>query len=281
MRRHACRPHVRAHVAPFGRGRRYTGDRNCQHRHAMRPKCPRDSLENQTPQERWQVKAQLVCGWLSIMGHSTEAILREVLRVKARGICARLQRAGLLRRVTVPMSAVAVWALTAAGVRLGEFALRRRVTYLTHPERLTLSRLAHEIAVQREAVARLPTDLPGLRRVKADRELRSIDAAARPDLVIRHVDQNGTESIVCIELEMTSKASRELRQKMRAILPLLTPRTTWRWAISEGPTTVDRYARTWAEVVEADGQGYLLSQAELHRSCTFELAATAWSSSPR
>ncbi|HZY19405.1 MAG TPA: hypothetical protein VFE82_13060 [Ramlibacter sp.] len=236
----------------------------------MRPKCPRDSLEDQTPQERAQEKAQLVCAWLAVMGHSTEAILREVLRVKARGICARLQRAGLLRRVAVPMSAVAVWALTAAGVRLGEFALRRRVSYLTHPERLTLSRLAHEVAVQREAVARLQTDLPSLRRLKGDRELRSIDAAARPDLLVRHIDQNGIETTVCIEVEITSKGRRELMAKMRSILPLLTPRTRWLWVISEGTTTCERYARTWAEVVESDGDGYAVDRAQLHRACIMQ-----------
>lgn len=203
--------------------------------------------------------------------------MREVLRIKARGICARLQRAGLLRRVAVPMSAVAVWGLTAAGVRLGEFALQRRVTYLTHPERLTLSRLAHEMAVQREAVARLPTDLPGLRRLTGDRELRSIDAAARPDLLVRHVDLNGAETIVCIEVEVGWKGGPELRAKMRSILPLLTPRTLWVWVIAThgGETTRDRYARTWAEVVESDGDGYALSRAQLHRACIVELAMAA------
>jgi len=168
------------------------------------------------------------------------------------------------------MSAVAVWALTAEGVRLGELALRRRVKYLAHPERLTLSRLAHEIAVQREAVARLPIDLSGLRRLKADRELRTIDAAARPDLVVRQVDRDGTETILCIEVEITSKGRRELREKMQAILPLLTPKTTWLWVISEGTTTCERYARTWAEVVESEGGGYALNRAQLHRACIMQ-----------
>ncbi|GAB3757300.1 hypothetical protein GCM10028796_01230 [Ramlibacter monticola] len=196
--------------------------------------------------------------------------MREVLRVQARGICRRLESAGLIRRVAVPMSAVSVWALTTAGLRLGEFALRRGVTYLSHPERLTLSRLVHEMAVQREVVARLPTDLAGLRRIKGDRELRSINVAARPDILLRHVDQSGVETTVCIEVEITSKGSRELRDKMRSILPLLTPRTVWLWVISEGETTRERYARTWAEVVESDGQGYALDRAQLHRACIMQ-----------
>ncbi|MBL0391582.1 hypothetical protein JJ685_10590 [Ramlibacter monticola] len=124
--------------------------------------------------------------------------------------------------------------------------------------------------MQREVVARLPTDLAGLRRIKGDRELRSINVAARPDILLRHVDQSGVETTVCIEVEITSKGSRELRDKMRSILPLLTPRTVWLWVISEGETTRERYARTWAEVVESDGQGYALDRAQLHRACIMQ-----------
>jgi hypothetical protein len=240
----------------------------------MRPACPRASLRNQTPQNRAQEKAQAACAWLAIMGHTTERILLDVLRVQARGICARLQRVGMMRRVAVPMSSVAVWALTAAGVRLAEIALQRRVTYLSHPERLTLSRLVHELAVQREAVARLPTDLPGLRRLRADRELRSIRAAARPDLLVRHIGPDGAEATGCIEVEITSKGDRELREKMRSIVPLLTPRSRWLWLVTESKTTCERYARTWA-VVESDGDGYGLTRAQLRSACLFELTGRA------
>jgi len=217
----------------------------------------------------------MACAWLAIMGHTTEGILLDMLRVQARGICAKLQRAGLLRRVAVPMSSVAVWALTAAGVRLAEIALQRRVKYLSHPERLTLSRLVHELAVQREAVARLPTDLSGLRRLRADRELRSIRAAARPDLLVRHIGPDGSETTVCIEVEITSKGDRELREKLRSILPLLTATTRWFWLVTESKITCERYARTWAEVVESDGDGYGLTRAQLRSACQFELTGRA------
>lgn len=193
----------------------------------MRPPCPRDYLQHQTPRERAEEKARLVCAWLAIMGHSTEPILRTLLAIKAKGVCARLQRAGLVRKVSVPLASVAVWALTALGVRVAETALARPVKYLTHPERLTLSLLTHEIAVQHEALARLPTDLAGLRRIRADRELRSMNSLARPDLLVRQVDQDGIETTACIEVEINTKSDRELRAKMRAIMTLITPRTLW------------------------------------------------------
>lgn len=237
----------------------------------MRPSSPRESLLDQTPQERAYEKAQIACAWLAVFGHSTERILRHVLGVQARGICARLQRAGLMRRVKVPLSAVAVWALTAHGLRIGEFALQRRVKYLSHPERMTISRLIHDLAVQEEACNRLPTDLPGLRRLRADRELRSIPTAARPDLLIRHIGPDGLETIVCLEIEISSKGSAELRSKMEAMLPLMKPRMLWVWTVTEGKATVERYERTWAEVVETHGTGYELTPAQLLQACRFRL----------
>jgi len=260
--------------------RRYTEDRNCLPCSLMRPHCPRASLGDQTPQDRAHEKAQLACAWLAIVGHSTEKILLDVLQVQARGICARLQRAGLIRRVSVPMSAAAVWALTASGLRLAELALGRRVAYLTHPERLTLSRLTHEMAVQYEAVARLRTNLQVLRQLRADRELRAIGAATRPDLLARYVDDHGVERTVCIEVEITSKGDRELRTKMAAILHMLTPSTLWLWCITEGRTTCERYAQTWASVVDTCGDGFGMDRPQLHRACRFELAQAAGSLNP-
>lgn len=240
----------------------------------MRPYCPRETLARQTPRERSIEKNTLAVAWLATVGHSIEEMLLAVLRIKARGICARLQRAGLLREVSVPMSSLKVWALTRDGLRAAEAALGRQVTYLANPERLNISRLTHEIAVQREATARFEMDLPTLRGMRADRELRRLNAAARPDLVIRRVDAAGHTSLTCFEVEISQKSSKDVRSKMLAILPLLgasSSSTQWLWVIPSR-ATAERYARTWAEVVDEAGQGYALSADQLRQACRFELA---------
>lgn len=235
---------------------------------------PRQSLGTQEPKDRAAEKALLACAWLAVFGHSTEHFLRAVLQVKTRGLCPRLRRAGLLLPVNVPMSNSRVWALTAAGVRLAESALQRRVTYLSHPERLTISRLAHDLAVQREALARLPTDLAGLRRLRADRELREIGAGARPDVMVRHIDNQGVVTTACLEVEISSKGEPELRAKMNQVLHLLTPRTLWIWVVTEGETVRLRYQRTWQSVVEEFGEMDPKSRERLLDGCIFQLPAT-------
>lgn len=207
-----------------------------------------------------------------MFGHSTEAVLRTVLGVKAAGICARLHRFGLLRPVPVPLSLVKAWALTPDGLRLAELALQRRILYLSHPERLTLSMLSHELLLQREVAARLPTDLPGLRRLRADRELRHWNHGARPDVVITHLSPQGQETQVCLELEITSKGREEITSKMISMLQVLRPRMLWIWYLTEGETALKRYAETWAAVVREHGAGFRLTEDELARACHFELA---------
>jgi hypothetical protein len=239
----------------------------------MRPYCPRETLGRQTPQARSVEKTALACAWLATVGFSTQEMILSLLRIKARGICARLQRAGLLREVSVPMSSLKVWALTRDGLRTAEAALGRQVTYLANPERLNISRLTHEIAVQREAIARFELDLPALRSMRADRELRRLNAAARPDLIIRRENAAGHTSLTCFEVEISPKSSKDVRAKMLAILPLLgaSSRTQWLWVIPSR-ATAERYARTWAEVVDEAGQGYALSADQLRQACRFELA---------
>jgi hypothetical protein len=241
--------------------------------------------------QRGLVKAQIVVSWIALFGHSIEAILLTVLGVKASGICARLHRVGLLRPVPVPLSPVKAWALTPDGLRLAELALQRRVVYLSHPERLTLSMLSHELALQQEVAARLPTDLPGLRRLRADRELRHWNHAARPDLLITHVDPQGQKTQVCLEYEVSSKGREELTAKLLAILGLLgdegriasrrppaeqeqVPRTRilWVWYLAEGETVVKRYAETWAAVIREHGAGFGLTEDQLAGACHFEPA---------
>lgn len=126
--------------------------------------------------------------------------------------------------------------------------------------------------MQREAIARFELDLPTLRSMRADRELRRLNAVARPDLVIRRVDAAGHTSLTCFEVEVSVKSSKDVRAKMLAILPLLTASTRWLWVITGGTATVERYARTWAEVVEEAGQGYALSADQLRQACRFEPA---------
>jgi hypothetical protein len=233
---------------------------------------PTSLLRHRSPRERAAEKAQIVCSWIAVFGHSTESILLTVLGVKASGICARLHRFGLLRPIPVPLSLVKAWALTPDGLRLAELALHRRILYLSHPERLTLSMLSHELLLQREVAARLPTDLPGLRRLRADRELRHWAQAARPDLVITHVDPQGRDTKVCLELEIASKGREELTGKMLAILQVLRPRMLWIWYLTEGETALKRYAETWAAIVREHGVGFRLTQDQLARACQFELA---------
>jgi hypothetical protein len=88
-----------------------------------RPKMlPRDSLEHQTPQQRAAAKDAAGLRLAGRDGPPQEAILREVLRLLKAGDLARgCQRAGLIRRVAVPMSAtLPSGALTAAvGVEAG------------------------------------------------------------------------------------------------------------------------------------------------------------------
>lgn len=242
-----------------------------QHAHFMRPYSPRSTLVDQTPLQRSEVKTNLVCSWLSLFGHSIENVLLDLLQVQARGVCRRLERAGLLRAVPVQGSKAQAWALTAAGLRRAEGALGRRVRYLSHPGRLTLSRFGHELAVQREAILRLPTDLPALRRLRADRELQALPAAVRPDLVVRHVGEQSIETLLCIEVEVSAKSTREVREKLRAIRDTLTPRTLWLWYIRE-PATCARYARIWRQVVNEGAAGPVPSPAWLIQACHFEVA---------
>jgi len=222
--------------------------------------------------QRAEEKSDLICSWLAIFGHSTEEVLLRLLGVQARGACRRLQRAGLLLEVRVRGAKSLAWGLTATGVRKGEQALGRRVQYLSHPGRLTLSRFVHELAVQREALVRLPTDRTALRRLRADRELRSFQAAVRPDLLVRHVDDKNVETIVCLEVEVSPKSARELRDKLRNIRDMLTPRMQWVWFLSASATR-DRYARLWKTVVdETHSAGQASSVPWLLRGCIFEVA---------
>ena len=238
----------------------------------VRPTNPRSTLLQQTPRERADEKTRLVCSWLAIFGHSTESVIRDMLAIKARGICARLARHGLLMPVAVALSNVRTWALTPEGLRIAELALGRRVTYVSHPERLTLSRLTHELLLQREVVARLTTDMRSLQRFRADRELRHLRSAVRPDLLVRDVQPDDSERTVCIELEVTSKGSNELGAKMRAMIAIMNSRTEWFWYVSEGQAACDRYRRCWEEAVSEHGYGVGMTHAELLRACTFEVA---------
>ena len=246
----------------------------------MRPASPRSALIGQTPQQRWDQKIDLAVSLLALFSWSNEDTILSLLRVRARGICRRLERAGLIRAVEVPSSKTFAWALTAAGVRRAEHALGRQVRYLSHPGRLSLARFAHELAVQRETILRLPTDLPSLRLMKADRELQRVPAAIRPDLVVRNVDDQGVKSLVCLEVEVSSKGDRELRAKLRAIRDVLTPQVSWRWYLCEGEAPCARYAKVWREVVEEATSGPCGAPAWLLDACRFEVARGTGSRRP-
>lgn len=233
----------------------------------------KESFPLRSPRRRAAEKRLAICAWIAIFGHSTEAIILSVIGTRSRGVCAQLQRFGLLRPVRVPLaSTTKVWTLTPEGVRVAELALGRSVSYAAHPTRLTLSTMTHDLLVQREAVARFPTDLTALRRLRSDRELRHVHSACRPDLLISHVAADGRRIRVCLELEVSSKGHDELATKMRALLHSLDGQTLWLWCITEGETTRRRYADTWAQVVQEHGTGFGLTSTQLLESCCFQLA---------
>src|SRR4051812_33204488 len=112
----------------------------------MRPTSPRSTLGLKSPMQRFEEKVSLACAWIGVFGHTTESVLRTLLCIRATGFCPRLVRKGLLVRVPIPGSVSCAWALTAAGVLRAEWALQRRVSYLSHPSRVSLARFAHDLA---------------------------------------------------------------------------------------------------------------------------------------
>lgn len=108
--------------------------------------------------------------------------------------------------------------------------------------------------------------------MKADRELRRVPAAIRPDLIMRKVDEQGVKSLVCLEVEVSVKSDREARAKLRAIRDVLKPQYSWWWHFCEGTAPCTRYARIWREVVEEAASGPGGSPAWLLDACRFEVA---------
>lgn len=241
----------------------------------MRPTSPRSSLGNKSPMQRFEEKTSLACAWIGLFGHTTEAVLRTFIGVQATGFCPRLVRKGLLTRVPIPGSVSCAWALTAAGVLRAEWALQRGITYLSHPSRVSLARFAHDLAVQREVLVRLNLDLRVLRGVRADRELQHWATNVRPDLVVRYVEPSGKVTLVCVELELSSKSTKELRRKMERMLGVLRPGMVWCWYICEGAAARDRYQATWLSVVDEHGAGHGLDPEALRKACRFEVAAAS------
>ncbi len=52
--------------------------------------------------------------------------------------------------------------------------------------------------------------MPTLRIMRVNRQLQRLNAAARPDLVIRRLDAKEQPSFTCIEVETSPKSTKEL-----------------------------------------------------------------------
>lgn len=236
----------------------------------MRSRSPRDYLTDQTPLQRHDEKRYLMLAWIGIHGHTIESVLMNLLNIKARGFCTRLEREGLLRRVPLALSRTAVWTLTREGVRLAEMALRRTIDFSAHPERLSLATLRHTLAVQRCCIQHYGTSLEQLGATRGDRELRSLTHEARPDLQIREVDLDGRLRLVHVEVELSMKSQTELCSKYAAILPLVARGVRWAWHLQAGQDAAERYRRNWLAIVEREGQGHGVELDGLREGCSFE-----------